>query len=1041
MKLSLFSWMTVALLIVLLAGELDAQSYGAPKYGNIWYFGEGRGLDFNTSPPTPLYDGLGYGGEGLTTIADPTTGEYLLFFDGDLLFRRGDLNFEDGRQLLGRRTASQSAVILPLPGSDRYYYIFYVDDMSLPLGPQLGMFYALVDVAAPPGSDIFLERDVLLDPLATERIAATWVCEENFYWVLSLQRDSNRYLAFRLTQSGVEEGYVESFSGPLVEFGINSDLGALEFSPNGDLLCMSSGGIPRRATELFKFDKTTGRVHSPYGFAAMPFTNDESAKQLSFSPDGSKLYQLGLSGDVQIVQYDLKEGPNINDIFNKRTIIETRNPDGASNVMCGIQLAPDGKIYVATDFNERRNGWLGVINNPNAKGLACDYRRKGIEFVSSPFPAACSGLPNHVDTWFSDNPADLCLGPDARIRLSDTLICLGGSIEVGDSSVNLPEEWSWVIVDPGGALRTYDVRDPGMVNFDAPGEYILRLTVNNRWGASQTTRTITVLAPPAIDAGENAALCAGASVQLNAQVSGGSLIWTPDDEYIDDINISAPTVHPPASRWYYLDVVSPEGCAARDSVFVRVDTPPAIELTADATTVCPDAPVRLSAVLQNADRFEWSTTAELDDPQSLTPTARPRRTGVYTLTAFNGVCMARAEIEITVNDALDLNIDPPAPVCAGEEVQVNASAPEGAALKWTPAALFNDNTLAAPRFSPMQSQWIYLRADREGCAAFDSVFVEVLPQARLTLSAPQVICAGHMITLNAAADQPGTIAWTPAELFDDPMSFTPTLQLNNSQILSAVFTSDAGCTVSKEIALEVSAPTRTGIAVSIDEKNVLPGDRITWRLTQTGDRGLVDSVNIGLVFDQSAARLVPGSIAVAAGWTFTLTPDIAGGMLNIAGAGPPTGTAELLQWRSDVFLAGLNSEGHAPVTPAVMTLRAAAACFTPGVLSAESIEFSPYCLGNARLLTLGGRAFALHAPRPNPAGSGAANIRFELGFNTHTRLQVFNALGGLAAEPIDAHLPAGEHEIQLPPELAGGVYLVRLQAGPYVGTQTLVVAE
>ncbi len=1027
--------------LLLIAGAtLAAQSFGAPKYGNIWYFGEGRGLDFNTTPPTPLYDGLGYGGEGLTTIADPTTGEYLLFFDGDLLFRRGDTKFEDGRQLYGRRTASQSAVILPLPGSDRYYYIFYVDDMSPPLTAQLGMFYALVDIEAPPGSNIFVERDVLLDPLATERIAATWVCEDNYYWILSVQRQTNRYLAFKLTQDGVEDGFVDSFSGPRLESGILSDLGALEFSPDGRLLIMSSGGIPRRITELFHFDNTTGRVHSPFGFAAMPFTNDESAKQLSFSPDGRMLYQLSMSGSIQIVQYDLTAGPDISDIFNERTIVETRNPDGQSSGVCGIQLAPDGKIYVAMDYSVRGDGWLGVINNPNAKGLACDFQRTGIEFPNSVGSQICTGLPNHVDTWFSDNPADLCLGPDARITLSDTLICLGESVEISDGSVNLPEEWSWMIVDPGGAMRRFDTRDPGALQFNTPGKHLIRLVVTNRWGASETTRTVEVIAPPVIDAGEDIALCAGASAQLNAETSGGMLIWTPADEYIDDVNSGTPTVYPPASRWYYLDVVSPEGCAARDSVFVRVDTPPTIELTADLTTVCPDAPVRLTAVVQNAERFEWDNADELDDPQSLTPTARPRTNTRYTLTAFNGTCSARAEIEISVNEALDLNIDPVAPICAGELVQLNAAAPAGATLRWTPAELFNDNTIAAPRFTAEESRWVYLRAERDGCAAFDSVFVEVFPRPALTLRAPDSICAGDDIVLNAAADQPGTIAWTPAAGLDDAASFAPTLRLNTSRTLSATFTSVDGCATSAEITVEVTTPTRTGIDVSIDETGVLPGDRITWRLRQSGDRGIVNSVDVDLAFDQSATRIVPGSINSVPGWTFTLTPDVNGGMLHIAGEGPPTDAAELLQWRSDVFLAGINSDGHVAVTPAAMSLRAAVPCFTPGELNAANIEYSPYCLGNARLLTIGAGTFALHAPQPNPAGSGAT-IRFELGFGTEARLQVFNTLGEVVAELAGGRMAAGEHEVQVPQGLSKGVYLIRLNAGPFSDAQTLVVGE
>ncbi len=59
-----------------------AQVCLAQKEGNIWYFGLKAGLDFNTSPPTPL-TGMLNTGEGSSSIADPVTGQLLMYTDGD----------------------------------------------------------------------------------------------------------------------------------------------------------------------------------------------------------------------------------------------------------------------------------------------------------------------------------------------------------------------------------------------------------------------------------------------------------------------------------------------------------------------------------------------------------------------------------------------------------------------------------------------------------------------------------------------------------------------------------------------------------------------------------------------------------------------------------------------------------------------------------------------------------------------------------------------------------------------------------------------
>jgi hypothetical protein len=59
-----------------------------------------------------------------------------------------------------------------------------------------------------------------------------------------------------------------------------------------------------------------------------------------------------------------------------------------------LQLGPDGRIYVAKE----KEKYLGIINNPNAPGLHCNYNPQGILLGGE---SVCElGLPNFVQSYF-----------------------------------------------------------------------------------------------------------------------------------------------------------------------------------------------------------------------------------------------------------------------------------------------------------------------------------------------------------------------------------------------------------------------------------------------------------------------------------------------------------------------------------------------------------------------------------------------------------------------------------------------------------------
>ncbi|MFY0482518.1 hypothetical protein ACI6PS_07915 [Flavobacterium sp. PLA-1-15] len=101
--------------------------------GNIWYFGNNAGLDFNSGIPLVLINGQLNALEGCATISD--SNEQLLFYKDDVtVYNKNHQIMPNGTNLKRHFLSSQSAIIVPKPGSTAIYYIFTCTDISKPDG-------------------------------------------------------------------------------------------------------------------------------------------------------------------------------------------------------------------------------------------------------------------------------------------------------------------------------------------------------------------------------------------------------------------------------------------------------------------------------------------------------------------------------------------------------------------------------------------------------------------------------------------------------------------------------------------------------------------------------------------------------------------------------------------------------------------------------------------------------------------------------------------------------------------------------------------
>ncbi|QKG52290.1 YncE family protein [Hymenobacter sp. BRD67] len=337
------------------------QAARAQRPTDLWYFGRQAGLSFASGTPTPLLDGAMTTYEGCAT-ATTRRGELLFYTDGQTVWNRQHQPMPSGRHLMGSGSSTQSALIVPDPGSGNIFYIFTV----APQGAPDGLRYSVVDMTRDNGLGDVPRANLLLVTPVAEKLTAVRHPNGHDVWVLAHRWNSNAFVAYLVTADGVAGKPVMSNVGSLNAGPGRNAIGALKFSPDGTRLAAAIWRESNRF-EVYDFDRNTGKVSNARSFG--PYAE---AYGVEFSPDGSKLYgtcngntmsKTPSVSETQIIQIDLKT----------KAVVPVGH---SSNHKIGaLQRGPDGKIYVAREDNS----FLGVIASPNVSGPACGYVDDGLK--------------------------------------------------------------------------------------------------------------------------------------------------------------------------------------------------------------------------------------------------------------------------------------------------------------------------------------------------------------------------------------------------------------------------------------------------------------------------------------------------------------------------------------------------------------------------------------------------------------------------------------------------------------------------------------
>lgn len=463
----------------------------AQKEGNIWYFGNKAGVDFNSGGPVAIHNSVMNTGHGCACISDKCSGEMLFYTDGTTVWDSTHTPMPNGSGLFGDQLSTQSAIIVPHPDTSKNtFFIFTVEQSG-----SGGMHYSMVDMDLNGGKGdvVTASKNTPLVTPTVEKLTAVKHRNNVDVWVITHQLNSNAFYAYLVTPAGLSNSPVISRIG--TSYTADAIQGYLKASPDGQHLAAAFRN--KNSLELYDFDYASGEVSNAISF---PDTYP-GAYGIEFSPDGSKLYLTINSNGL--FQFDLKAG-SATDIINSEIQLSTVPA-------VALQLGPDRKIYT----NEGR--WLGVINDPDASGLACNYVPQTVSLGGAVF--GNSGLPTFLQSYFSP------------ISIVESNLCIGSQTSFSLSNLEQVDSLFWNFGDPSSGVDNTSIEVAPEHTYSASGNFPVQViyygSICGNTVADTLEKTITIenILPPAIDLGADTSICQGQQVELKISSPLASYRW------------------------------------------------------------------------------------------------------------------------------------------------------------------------------------------------------------------------------------------------------------------------------------------------------------------------------------------------------------------------------------------------------------------------------------------------------------------------------------------------------------------------------------
>jgi gliding motility-associated-like protein len=732
----------------------------------FWYFGNNAGIKFSGTTATADTKGKLNTTEGVSTIADKN-GNLLFYTDGRKIY---DKNGKEISSLIGKdslagsNVSTQSAVIVPQPscqGCQSLYYVFTTTDIN----GKKQLSYSVVDIRRNKGQGKVIEQNTVLDDApTTEQLISHFVKKDSTYWVISHDYGTDTIRLRRVTKNGVS-------ISKIVEIGSRIDStfkgeGYIKVSKDGTKFAVAIPGGKRNLVELYDFADSSGKISNKRIIDLGPAP--PTVYGIEFSPDSKTLFATMKADTVKkpgsystLLRFDITDKDSLVIAKSKITL------DSSKKEYYGaIQLAPDGKIYIAVQGSST----LGVIKLPNdtisIKSLTKDYyERKGFNLSGK---TSQLGLPTTYNVNESKSEGvgitagDTCLGSPSSFQTNH--LC-------GDKLKNLRTDWRFYkgevpqngqpVGSPVASIQGGEGDKGLMVNytFKEPGKYYVVVNMGNRCKPDTMlpAQPFEILPLPKPELGPDLNLCAN-SVTLDSKerLDSTNYFWFKDKKLLPKDRLKTLTVKQSGS---YIVVVENRGCLGYDSVKVVLAQAKPLSLGPD-TLICTNSSIVLDASkgAGTGTTYSWSTGAT-------TPTITVKTAGRYIVKVSTLIgttpCQTADTINVKVRPRTSFSITPTRPsgctASNGAILLTNISPTDTYTFTWFKDGTIISGATGSSISSLTAGSYKVTIKSTLSCDTTVAIVLNALnvPNAQITFTPTPVTCISDgAITINVAANSP-----------------------------------------------------------------------------------------------------------------------------------------------------------------------------------------------------------------------------------------------------------------------------------------------
>lgn len=396
---------------------------------------------------------------------------------------------------------------------------------------------------------------------------------------------------------------------------------------------------------------------------------------------------------------------------------------------------------------------------------------------------------------------DVDAGPDLEV-------CFGGSVQLqGSGNGNL----LWT---PGFGLSDPTAPDP-ICTPEQTTVYTLTVTdVNTCTNSDQALVTVNVL--PSADAGPDASICTGGSVQIGTDQIG-SFSWSPTTG-LSAADVAQPIASPAVTTTYYITLTSASNCSQLDSVVVTVNEfDQSIALVPPTSGACENtAATIIAAPDQAGNMYAWSVngpviiTGSSGNTVNLLHTTPGMSTLLLVVMDDNGCSSDSISSTITTLDTPEADAGPDVTYCLGDSVQIGGTptGPIGATISWySPSGSISDTASSSPFVTAAANETIIVFVSQDICVDSDTLQI-VVSQVIADAGSDVSICEGSTVQLNASG---GTgFSWTPGSGLSDASIADPVATPLTTTTYTVTVTNDDQCTAQDSVTVTVNAVAQAG---------------------------------------------------------------------------------------------------------------------------------------------------------------------------------------------------------------------------------------